>query len=114
MRRENCGNQKTPSSKEDEVGGGKKRKEDRKSDREKKGKIKERKEGTVGKMKVVVTVMTITIMPILSPNSALETIVIFSYMLETVTKHTDFQFISRFSQNVSFHTCLTFSEQTPN
>jgi hypothetical protein len=59
-------------------------------------------------MKVAVTVMTTTIMLILSLNSALETLVILSYMLETVLKPTDFQFISRFSQNVSFHTCLTF------
>lgn len=70
---------------------------------------KERKEGTVGKMKVVVIVMTITITLILSLKSALETLVILSYMLETVIKLTDFQFISRFSQNVSFHTCLTFN-----
>jgi len=45
-------------------------------------------------MKVMVTVITITIMLILSLNSALETLVILIYMLETVTKLTDFQFIS--------------------
>jgi hypothetical protein len=46
-------------------------------------------------MKVVVTVMTVIIMLILSLNSALETIVIFSHMLETVIKRTDFQLTSR-------------------
>jgi hypothetical protein len=44
-------------------------------------------------MKVVVTVMTITITLVLSLNNALETLVILSYMLETVIKLTDFQFI---------------------
>jgi hypothetical protein len=60
-------------------------------------------------MKVVVTVMTLTITLILPLNSALETLVSLIYMLKTVTKLTDFQFISRFSENVSFHTCLTFN-----
>jgi len=46
-------------------------------------------------MKVVVTVIiTITIMLTLSLNNALETLVILIYMLETVTKRTDFQLIS--------------------
>jgi hypothetical protein len=50
-------------------------------------------------MKVVVTVMTITIMLILSLKSALETLVIFSYMLETVIKLTDFKLTSRTCHN---------------
>jgi hypothetical protein len=63
------------------------------------GERKERKGGAGVKMKVVVTVMTITIMLILSPNSAPETLVIFSYMLETVIKLTDFKLTSRSCHN---------------
>jgi hypothetical protein len=52
----------------------------------KKRTIKKERKGTGIKMNVVVTMMTTTSMLMLSLNSALETLVIFIYMLETVIK----------------------------